>query len=101
MARTRVVVSAPGMSRLRRVVDERVLRPVTDAVAEDAQRYVPVLSGDLLSTIHAEHLEGEGRVHCGDISRGIDYHLYQEFGTSKMAAQPYMRPALYKRRSVA
>ncbi len=101
MPRTRVVMSAPGLVQLRRVVDERVLRPVTDAVAEDARRYVPVLSGDLLSTIHAEHLDGEGRVHCGDIERGIDYHLYQESGTSKMAAQPYMRPALYKRRSVA
>lgn len=101
MARTRVVMYAPGLVRLHRVVDERLVHPVTDAVAEDARRYVPVLSGDLLSTIEAEHLDGEGRVHCGDIERGIDYHLYQEFGTSKMAAQPYMRPALYKTRSVS
>lgn len=100
MPKTRVVISAPGMVRLRREVDAKVLRPVTDAIADDAQRYVPVLSGELLSTIHAEHLAGEGRVHCGDIGRGIDYHLYQEFGTSKMQAQPYMRPALYKTRSV-
>lgn len=101
MARTRVVMNASGLIRLRRVVDERLVHPITDAVAEDARRYVPVLSGDLLSTIEAEHLEGEGRVYCGSVERGIDYHLYQEFGTSKMAAQPYMRPALYKRRSVA
>lgn len=100
MARTRVVMNRAGLVRLRTVVDEKLLRPVTDAVAEDARRYVPVLSGDLLATIHAEHLAGEGRVYCGDISAGVDYHLYQEFGTSKMAAQPYMRPALYKRRSV-
>lgn len=92
---------APGLVRLHRIVDEKLVHPVTDAVAEDARRYVPVLSGDLLSTIHAEHLDGEGRVHCGDVGRGIDYHLYQEFGTSIMAAQPYMRPALYKTRSVA
>jgi len=101
MARTRVVMYAPGLVHLRRVVDAELVHPVTDDVAEDARRYVPVLSGDLLDTIHAEHLEGEGRVHCGDIGRGIDYHLYQEFGTSRMQAQPYMRPALYKTRSVA
>ncbi len=100
MGKTRVVMYAPGRVRLARIVDERFVHPITDAVAEDAQRMVPVLSGDLLSTIHAEHLEGSGRVHCGDVERGIDYHLYQEFGTSKMAAQPYMRPALYRPRSV-
>lgn len=101
MARTRVRMDAAGSVHLRAIVDERLVHPVTDAVAEDARRYVPVLSGDLLSTIEAEHGEGYGRVHCGDVARGIDYHLYQEFGTSKMEAQPYMRPALYKRRSVA
>jgi len=100
-ARTRVVMNGPGLVQLRRVVDAEAVHPITDLVAEDARRYVPVLSGDLLSTIEAEHLEGEGRVHCGDIGRGIDYHLYQEFGTSKMEAQPYMRPALFKTRVIA
>ena len=100
MARTQIRMDAAGLVRLRAHVDEKMLRPITDGIAEDARRYVPVLSGDLLSTIHAEHLAGEGRVWCGDVARGIDYHLYQEFGTSRMAAQPYMRPALYKRRSV-
>jgi hypothetical protein len=100
MARTRVVMYAPGMVRLSRVVDERLVHPVTDAVAEDMRRYVPVLTGDLLSTIEAEHGDGYGRVTFGDLSRGIDYHLYQEFGTSKMQAQPYARPALYKTRSL-
>lgn len=100
MSKTRVSLSASGLAHLRVVVDEKVLRPVTDAVAEDARRYVPILSGDLHDTIEPEHLEGEGRVHCGGGEKDVDYHLYQEFGTSKMAAQPYMRPALYKRRSV-
>jgi HK97 gp10 family phage protein len=101
MARTRVVIYEPGMDHLSRVVDQKFVHPVTDAVAEDARRYCPVLSGDLLATIREEHLEGEGRVHCGDVAAGIDYHLYQEFGTSKMSAQPYMRPALYKGRGGA
>ena len=100
MAGVRVVPYPPGRVHLAKVVDAKLVHPITDAVAEDMTRYVPVLSGDLLSTIEAEHLDGEGRVNFGDVSRGIDYHLYQEYGTSRMAAQPYARPALYKRRSV-
>lgn len=97
MARVRVVMDASGLNRLGRVVDEHV-HQITDMIANDARRYVPVLSGALLSTIEKEHLDGEGRVYCG--GGGVDYHLYQEFGTSKMAAQPYMRPALYTPRSL-
>ncbi len=96
----RVTLDASGMGHLHRIVDERLVHPVTDAVADDMRRMVPVLSGDLLGTIKEEHGEGYGRVNFGDVGSGVDYHLYQEFGTSKMAAQPYARPALYRRRSV-
>lgn len=96
----RVVISASGMGELHRLVDERLVHPITDAVAEDMRRMVPVLSGALLSTIEEEHGSGFGRVHFGNVDEGVDYHLYQEFGTSKMAVQPYARPALYRRRSV-
>jgi hypothetical protein len=96
----RVTLSASGLAGLARIVDERLVHPVTDAVAEDMRRMVPVLSGDLLATIEAEHGAGFGRVHFGDVDSGVDYHLYQEFGTSRMAAQPYARPALYRRRTL-
>jgi hypothetical protein len=95
-----VRLTASGMGELARVVDERLVHPITDAVADDMRRMVPVLSGALLATIEAEHGEGFGRVHFGDVDGGVDYHLYQEFGTSKMAAQPYARPSLYRRRGV-
>lgn len=100
MGRVRVVPYPPGRVYLAKAVDSRLVHPITDEVAEDMRRYVPVLSGALRSTIEVEYLPGEGRVKFGDVSAGIDYHLYQEFGTSKMAAQPYARPALYKSRSV-
>lgn len=93
-------ISASGMGELSRIVDERLVHPITDAVADDMRRMVPVLTGDLLGTIRTEHGTGVGRVHFGDVGAGVDYHLYQEFGTSRMAAQPYARPALYRRRSV-
>lgn len=96
----RIVINEAGFDRIEREVDAKMVHPITDAVADDMRRYVPVLSGDLLDTIEEEHLDGEGRVYFGDPASGVDYHLYQEFGTSKMSAQPYARPALYKTRSV-
>lgn len=100
MSRVRVVLSAAGMAALSRAVSERVVRPVTDQVAQDMRRYVPVLSGDLQGTVRTEVDGLEGRVHFGDVAGGVDYHLYQEYGTSRMSAQPYARPALFKRRSL-
>lgn len=95
-----VKLDANGMVRLARVVDARLVHPVTDAIADDMRRYVPVLSGDLRSTIRPEHFDGRGRVWFGDVAGDVDYHLYVEFGTSRMAAQPFARPALYQTRVV-
>lgn len=94
----RVTLDAASMVKLSRAVDARLVHPITDEIEADMKRYVPVLSGDLRSTIRAEHGDGYGRVWFGDVGRDIDYHLYVEFGTSKMDAQPFARPALYQRR---
>jgi hypothetical protein len=99
MARVRVVVSRAGMAELRREVDRQAIHPITDEVASDARRYVPVLSGALRGTIRAEHNAGSGRVWCGNVP-AVDYHLYQEYGTSRMGAQPYMRVSLFQKRGV-
>ena len=100
MTSVRVVTYDSALDRLQRTVDRKAVHPVTDAVADDMRHYVPVLSGALHGTIRAVHLEGEGRVYFGNVSGGVGYHLFQEFGTSIMAAQPYARPALYKERSI-
>ena len=97
--RVRVVSSEAGHQELRRHVHANAVRPVTEAVAGDMRRYVPVLTGDLRGTIHTEYpTDLEGRVWFGDVDAGIDYHLHQEYGTEHMAAQPYARPALFKSR---
>lgn len=94
------------MDELQAYVDEHYVRPITEDVARDMRRFVPVLSGDLKATIRVEFHDGEGRVYFGDVAgiHGraviVDYHLYQEFGTSKMGAQPYARPALYMERAL-
>lgn len=106
MARVRTVLSGDGMIALKRIVDERAVRPIAGDVADDMRRYVPVLSGDLKATIRVSHHEGYSRVWFGDVlgrhGRGVkvDYHLYVEYGTSRMAAQPYARPALFKERAL-
>lgn len=72
---------------------------LTKEMAGDMRRYAPVLSGDLLGTIR-EELGGPvvARIWIGDVAAGIDWHLYNEFGTSRMDAQPYIRPAVYQYR---
>jgi len=70
-------------------ISDRVMEAGADVVVEEAQRRAPVLTGFLKKTI-------------GKIKRGgrwiafalAHYASYVEFGTRKMAAQPFMRPAL-------
>lgn len=72
----------------------------TDQTADDMTRYVPVDTGALQHTIEPEARGLTGRVYFGDPAEGVDYHLHQEYGTSKMEAQPYARPALYTVRNL-
>lgn len=93
---TYVVLNESGIAALSREVDRKLTHPITDEVAEDMRRYVPVLTGDLRGTIEPEHGKGYGRVWFG--GGHVDYWSYVEYGTSRMGAQPYARPALYKAR---
>ena len=77
-----------------------VVARITTEVEHDAQRFVPVDTGRLQRTLSSEVKGLTGRVYAGDPAGGVDYHTYQEFGTSKMQAQPYLRPALYRTRSL-
>ena len=64
---------------------------VQDAAAE-ARRIVPVDTGYLRSSIfHA----AERRRHGWSVTLGAEAHYagFVEWGTSRMAAQPYLRPA--------
>ncbi len=59
-------------------------------VIADMKRLVPVDSGDLLKSIEP----GDD----GKILIGEEYGKFVEFGTHIMEAQPFARPALYRRR---
>lgn len=69
---------------------------VADKVVTRAQVLVAKRTTKLEHTIHREPLVKTARgayvqIVAGD---GTRYAIYQEFGTSKMRAHPYMRPAL-------
>lgn len=86
-----------GFDEIDGIATEKVEK-LTGDVARDARRYVPVLTGDLRETIEPVMVGDAGRVYTG--ADGIEYWADQEYGTSKMEAQPFMRPALYQPRAL-
>jgi HK97 gp10 family phage protein len=75
----------------------KVIDLTADKVVEIAQGLVAKRTDALEGTIHRDALVRTGensayvQVSAGD---GTRYAVYQEFGTFKMRAHPYMRPAL-------
>lgn len=57
-----------------------------------AQGIVPVDTGYLKSSISTS-TEGNGAYARGEVGPTANYGAYVELGTSRMRAQPYMRPA--------
>lgn len=72
--------------------DVRAGRAVDDSsrdIERDAKAFAPVDKGELRASIHTT---GHGMVR--EVVAGTDHAEYVEDGTSEMAPQPYMRPAL-------
>ena len=88
-----------GLAALHVETDAQTVPRLTDAIYDDSQRYVPVLTGALRASGRKEVHGGTGLVVYGDEGE-VDYAVYQEMGTSKMAAQPYLRPAAFKVREL-
>lgn len=86
-------------ARARAEINRRVdglLNELAEEIAADARRFAPVDTGQLRDSIRPEPARG-GRV---QITADADYAGYVELGTRYMDAQPYLRPALYRRRDV-
>ena len=92
-----VIIDRNGMEQVR-IAAVRGTLQLTEDMAGDMRRYAPVDQGDLVASIRVDPGSAVHRIWIGDVAGGVDYHLYQEFGTSVMAAQPYIRPAVYQRR---
>jgi len=75
-------------------------------IQSDAQAIVPVDTGRLKLSIQSR-VERKGDAVGAEIWSGaeseegkpVDYAAFVEFGTSKMKAQPYMRPAMDKNKA--
>ena len=70
----------------------KVLESIADDVVEDAKHYCPVRTGALRDSIRKEVTAEAVNVVAG--GGAVDYAGYVEYGTSKMPAQPYLRPAV-------
>lgn len=73
---------------------QQILNKVTFDVEADAKERAPVDTGALKNSIHSTL----GRL-SNIVGTGIEYAIYQEFGTYRMAAHPFLIPALERHRA--
>lgn len=64
------------------------------AVLADAMRLAPVDTGALKNSLPTNSRLEDALTYI--VSDGVEYGIFQELGTSKMAAQPFLIPALEK-----
>ena len=71
---------------------EEAVEAIAYMIEGEAKRICPVRTGRLRASIHTGKIE-EGVYYVGT---NVYYAPYVEFGTRKMAARPYLRPAAKK-----
>ncbi len=62
-------------------------------IEREARRNAPYLTGNLRSSIHTV-VRSERKDVRAYIGTNVEYAPYLEYGTSKMSARPFLRPAL-------
>lgn len=67
-------------------------------VQDDAKVRCPVDTGTLKRSIHSEFEEQTPNSASAVVGTDVEYGKYVEFGTSRMSAQPYLRPAVDENR---
>lgn len=85
----RLVLPDDFDDRMQRIGDAYVTEDVLPNIQKKAKRVVPVDTGELKSEINPYSVNKEHGV-----AANTEYAAFVELGTSKMAAQPYLRPAL-------
>ena len=78
-----------------------VVRKTAKDIEKSAKMIVPVDFGTLKNSITTSDLRSMGTSGSisAEITAGTDYAYWVENGTTRMAAQPYMKPALEKHSS--
>ncbi len=67
----------------------KALLEIMLAVEGHAKRLAPVDTGRLRASIHTEPMRPADKIVTSD---GVEYGVFQEFGTMKMRPQPFLRP---------
>lgn len=90
----------PGAAREIEILCSRTLDEVLPAIAKDAQRYVPVLTGYLRNHIgHHKLTKTHGQVYAdAEYAAAVENGHINSRSGKHIPAQPYLRPAAYKNR---
>jgi len=80
------------LNKIMQVVGEEVYKGAIE-VQNIARVLVPVRTGSLRRSIQAYTLEQIRETLKVDVRANMPYAAYVEYGTRKMTARPYMRPA--------
>lgn len=91
MIKVELVVNYNNMPKLKSAMRQEADKAIKATVAEGvelAKKNAPVDTGALQDEIHGED---EGDL-TGSVVSSIDYAIFNELGTVKMAPQPYMTP---------
>jgi HK97 gp10 family phage protein len=73
-----------------KAAENRLLHSIGKAVEGQATDLAPVKTGNLANSIAYRVNPAEASVSIGT---PVEYGIYQELGTRKMSAQPYLEPA--------
>ena len=87
-----IIIDKNDLGEAKRISDEAVKRGLNvwgQAYEDHAKTYAPVDTGRLRNSITHKPQSKDTEV----VQTNVEYAVYQEMGTSKMRAQPYMRPA--------
>lgn len=76
----------------------KAVHQTTEVAREDAAAFSPEDTGRLRQSIDRRMEEGETAV-TGTVYTNVEYAVFQEMGTYKMAAQPFMMPSLNANKS--
>lgn len=90
---TKIVISPSFYAEVRER-QRHLLKNIAERVTENAQDIVPYRTGKLHSRIGYKVMSSQR----ARISAKTHYAVYVELGTRYMAAQPYLRPALFQTR---
>ena len=74
---------------------QNAVRVNTTEMHRKASRRVPVDTGHLKRSLTIDFSDGGL---TGRVSTGVEYGIYQEFGTRFQVGTPFMRPSLYEQR---